>query len=142
MHNAQFIIKRSANHQRSFQKRDYSQYEYDIGVRIWDPATFSDCFSLILSPMVCFTMERRTVFALLVLCFMTSSHAFLSTQHFQQERFVTLVASLPTDEGKDGPTRREAIQFGALALSSLLLPGTLPAPAYSTEPKTIVLTGK
>jgi len=46
-----------------------------------------------------------------------------------------------TGEG-DGPTRREAIQFGALALTALIFPGTSPAPAFAAgDPKTIVITG-
>lgn len=92
--------------------------------------------------MVFFSMGRRAASVVVTLCsIVSSSNAFMSTQH-RQERNPTFAAVLPSDESNEGPTRREAIQFGALALSSLLVPGTLPAPAYASEPKTIVLTGK
>lgn len=57
----------------------------------------------------------------------------LKAYHFHS----TSLAATPGD----GSSRREAIQFGALALSSLLVPGSLPSPACAAEPKTIVLTG-
>lgn len=66
---------------------------------------------------------------------------FLSLPQQQTHRLVTLdvVATHPGSEGES--SRRNVLQTGALALSSLLVPGLLPIPADAIELKTIVLTG-
>ena len=91
------------------------------------------------------TMEWKTAAVFVALCSIVSNgNAFISTP--QQEclgRHRNQALGALQNEANEGPTRREAIQFGALALSSLLVPGTFPAPAYgASEPQTIVLTGE
>ena len=85
-------------------------------------------------------MERKGFWILALLYSIIScSNALLPSQRPRQLENPTSLAAFPTKETNEGQTRREIIHYGALALSSLLVPGTSPAPA--TEPKTIVLTG-
>jgi hypothetical protein len=67
--------------------------------------------------------------------------SFLSLPKYQTHRLSTIDLTATYDDSDGTPSRRDFLQAGGLALSSLLVSGLLPNPAVAGEPKTIVLTG-
>ena len=83
-------------------------------------------------------MTRLLIGFLLVI--LPFGRCFLSLPQRQNHRLPVTSLGETKVEAEGSSSRRDVLQVGAIALASLLVPGTSPS-AEASEPKTIVLTG-